>query len=153
MLSFTFVQFNGPDLLNPFTLVPVVWGGRPKILLVEIEAWNLTQNFYKFIVRLCIKISRIGPPYHIAVIWTIGVKSGVCMKNFFVVWDILTKLTEFAFGMVQYILNKFGWNRTAISYSRHTNNQSKIELLLKKNNFFNDKPQKCNNKLTTTSTK
>jgi len=46
------------------------------------------------------KLARIGPLYHIAVIGTIGRKSTFTMKHFYVFWDILAKLTEYAFKIV-----------------------------------------------------
>jgi len=49
------------------------------------------------------------------------------MKNFLVLLDIVTKLIEYAFKIVIYILFKFGSNRSTVSYGCHRTDRSKIK--------------------------
>jgi len=49
------------------------------------------------------------------------------MKNFLVLLNIVTKLKEYAFKLVLYILTKVSLNRSTISYSCHRTDRAKIK--------------------------
>jgi len=60
---------------------------------------------------------------------TFGSESTFSMKNFFLSLDILTKLTDYVFGIVSNSLTKFGVNRNTISFSCHINDRFEINTV------------------------
>jgi len=49
------------------------------------------------------------------------------MEIFFILLDIITKLIEYAFKFVLYILFKVGSSQTSISYSCHSTDREKLK--------------------------